>query len=153
LNIVSVDLDSRSLVISRNSHCPTLLHKPSWGPAEDAYGWRILDEPSEAIGIHARTKPVITELPLDANITVIVFTDGVWTAGRQYGDRLDIQSVVERLMEQGHSEPAALADCILAQAISLDRERPADDMSLVVVGIRPRGHEDQVRRMRVSFPI
>ena len=57
LNILSVDLVTRTIVVSRNSHCPVLIVQ---GPEGELH---LLDEPSEAIGIHSRTRPVITELP------------------------------------------------------------------------------------------
>jgi hypothetical protein len=37
--------------------------------------------------------------------------------------------------------------------MDLDRGRPADDMTLVVLGIRPAEQGDQVRRLTVSFPV
>lgn len=153
LDIVSVDLDTQTLVISRNSHCPVLLINPAWVSAECPAGLRMLDEPSEAIGIHARTKPVITELPLLASTTVIVFTDGVWTAGERYDQRLDVVATALRLMQEGYNRPQALADQLLAEAIARDHGRPADDMSLLVLALLPRAQEDDVRRLAVSVPL
>jgi serine phosphatase RsbU (regulator of sigma subunit) len=153
LNIVSVDMDTRTLVISRNSHCPVLAHNPAWSSPEMPGGWRVLDEPSEAIGIYARTRPAITELPLQLGTTIIVFTDGVWTAGERYGQTIDLQATMTRLMTGSCQQPQRLADCLLAEAIALDRGRPNDDMSLLILGIRPAEQDDQVRRMVVSLPL
>lgn len=153
LDIVSVDLDSQTLVISRNSHCPVILINPVWASDETPGGLRCLDEPSEAIGIHARTKPSITELPLEPNTTVVVFTDGVWTAGERYGRRFDVVEAVQRLISQGHRHPQALADRLLAEAFALDQGRPVDDMSLMVLAVLPREYDDAVRRLAVSFPV
>lgn len=83
LNIVSVDLLSQTLVISRNNHCPVLLYNLNWVGQATPDGWLFLNEPSEAIGVHPRTKPVIHEMPLEPGTTVLVFTDGVWTAGER----------------------------------------------------------------------
>jgi serine phosphatase RsbU (regulator of sigma subunit) len=69
LSIVSVDLVTNTLVISRNARCPVLLR------INDALRW--LDEPAEAVGIYRHTKPSITELALTPLTTVIVFTDGI----------------------------------------------------------------------------
>ncbi len=153
LDIVSVDLDTQTLVISRNSHCPVLLFNPAWVSADCPNGMRMLDEPSEAIGIHTRTKPVITELPLLANTTVIVFTDGVWTAGERYGQRFDVAAAALRLMREGCRHPQALADRLLAESIALDQGRPADDMSLLVLALLPRESDDDVRRLSVTVPL
>lgn len=152
LNIVSVDLGSNSLVISRNSHCPTLLHNPHWAGHTSPDGWLYLSDPSEAIGIHARTRPVITEMPLEADTTALVFTDGVWTAGERYGKRLSIVGRVSHWMAEDCRHPQALADRLLAEAIELDQGRPADDMSLVVLGIHPDRTGDQVRRLSARLP-
>ena len=153
LNLVSIDLDSRSLVISRNSHCPVLLFSPSWIGHTSPDGWQVLNDPSEAIGIHARTKPAMSELPLEAGITALIFTDGVWTAGERYGERLSLAGRTSQLIEAGSDQPQFLADRLLQEAMDLDRGRPADDMTLVVVGIRTDDQGDQVRRMVVSLPV
>ncbi len=71
LFIVSVDLVTRTLVVSRNARCPVLLRQ------DGTVRW--LDEASDAVGIYRYTKPSITEIPLCAETTVVVFTDGVWT--------------------------------------------------------------------------
>jgi len=83
LNIVSIDLDTRTIVVSRNSHCPVVVVRtPSDGAGREL---ELLDEPSQAIGIHARTRPVITELPIAPDLHIVVFTDGVLSAGERYG--------------------------------------------------------------------
>ncbi len=152
LNLISVDLDSRSLVISRNSHCPVLLFNPAWVGHISPDGWQVLNDPSEAIGIYARTKPVMTELALEHGTTALVFTDGLWTAGERYGQRFSVAARTSQLIQAGGDQPQFLADSLLQEAMALDQGRPADDMTLVVLGIRQDEANDQVRRMTVSFP-
>jgi hypothetical protein len=41
----------------------------------------------------------------------------------------------------------------LTHAIELDRSRPADDISVVVVSVVARQQPDDVRRLSVRFPI
>jgi hypothetical protein len=41
----------------------------------------------------------------------------------------------------------------LARAVELDRGRPADDISVVVVSVVARQQPDDVRRLSVRFPI
>src|SRR5436853_3087067 len=60
LVILTVDLASRTLVLSRNSHCPIILSRPG------EPSLTLIDDPSSPIGIYTLTKPVITEVPLEA---------------------------------------------------------------------------------------
>ncbi len=148
LNIVSVDLGTRTLVISRNSHCPVVILS---GPER---ALQLLDEPSQAIGTQPRTRPVITELPIHPDLHVIVFTDGVWSAGERHGQRLDVPAFARERLESSDEVCAdALADALLARAVELDHGRPQDDISVVVVSVVPRRQADDVRRMSVRFPI
>ncbi|MBM4464022.1 MAG: serine/threonine-protein phosphatase [Chloroflexi bacterium] len=145
LNIVSVDLVTRTLVISRNSHCPVII--------ADQHGTWALNEPSQPIGIYPGTKPVITELPIAPHTWLVVFTDGVLAAGQRYGERLDMVQLVSDFLAGGERAAQAMADDILERAVELDRGRPSDDISVLVIAIVPRLREDSVRRMTVSFPI
>lgn len=137
LQIVSVDLESRSLVISRNSHCPAFV--VTQGQLQ------VLDAPSQPIGIYAYTKPVIVELPLAPETYVVVFTDG-----------LRVSEEMARLVERGaqeHKPAPVLADEILESALEADGRRPADDISVLVVAVLPRQIPDGVRRLSVSLPV
>jgi serine phosphatase RsbU (regulator of sigma subunit) len=145
LNIVSVDLVTKTLVISRNSHCPVIV--------ADRDGVRALDAPSRPVGIYPGTKPVIAELALAPHTWVVVFTDGVLAAGERYGERLDVVQFVSDFLADGKQEAQAMADAILERAVSLDQGRPLDDISVLVIAIVPGTREDNVRRMTVSFPI
>lgn len=145
LSIVSLDLATRTIVISRNSHCPVFIRSPE--------GLHVWDEPSEPIGIHAGVKPVITELPIAPNIWVIVFTDGVLEAGQRFGASFDIVSWVTAHPVQGEETAASLADAMLARAVELDRNRPQDDMSVLVLALVPLRATDQTRRLSVRFPV
>jgi len=149
LNIVSVDLATRSVVVSRNSHCPVII-------IDAQHQAHLLAEPSEPIGIHARTRPVINELPLALGSTLLVFTDGVLTAGERYGEHLDVSAFAcehLRLSPAPESAARGLADAILGQAVTLDRGRPADDVSVVVLAVVQQRQTDGVRRLTVRFPI
>jgi hypothetical protein len=55
----------------------------------------------------------------------------------------------------GSEEASArsLADALLRRAVELDRGRPGDDISVVVLAVTPRQQPDDVRRMSVRFPI
>jgi len=145
LNIVSVDLVTKTVVISRNSHCPVIV--------ADHHGVRTLDAPSQPVGIYPGTKPVITELPIAPHTWLVVFTDGALAAGQRYRERLDTVQLVSDFLANGKRDAQAMADAILERAVELDRGRPSDDISVLVIAIEPRMREDNVRRMTVSFPI
>jgi serine phosphatase RsbU (regulator of sigma subunit) len=192
LDILSVDLGTRTIVVSRNSHCPTIVvRRGGSGPRcgettaggdgprfreDDAGGettacgeheFQLLEEPSEAIGIHPRTRPVIVELPITLDLHVVTFTDGLLWAGERYGERLDALAFIREQLEGCYgaqdglanepvrSEPCArrLADALLARAVALDRGRPTDDISVVVLSVVKRSQPDEVRRLSVRFPL
>jgi serine phosphatase RsbU (regulator of sigma subunit) len=115
----------------------------------------LLDEPSEAIGVRSRTRPVITELPIEPDLHVAVFTDGVLSAGVRHGASLDASSFFHEKLQ---SCPAAncsryLADALLARAVELDRGRPQDDVTVAVISVVERQQSDDVRRLSVRFPL
>ncbi len=145
LIMVSLDLVTRTIVVSRNCHCPVLV--------ADGQGLRSLDEHSEAIGLHERTKPVITELPIAPNTWVVAFTDGVLEAGGRASVTFDVAALVRALLAQGVADAAALADAILARAMELDQQRPQDDMSVLVLSLVPAQLKDSARRLTVRFPL
>ncbi len=145
LHIVSIDLVSKTIVISRNSHCPAVVG--------DSNGIRLLNEPSTAIGVHRRMKPVIAEIPIALHTTVVVFTDGVLDAGGRDGQSFDVAAFVEMKLRDASVSAQALADAILARAVEMDSGRPADDTSALVVRVVPRADGDDARRLSVRFPI
>ena len=145
LFIVSVDLLTQSLVISRNARCPILLRQG------DTHRW--LDETSEAVGIYRNTKPAIVELPLEADMTLIVFTDGVWKAGCRSGGNIDLPALLDRVDADHGSSAQILADAILAESMRLDDNRPRDDATVLVVRVAPQAQPDPVRRLSMRFPI
>lgn len=145
LAIVSLDLETRTLVVSRNTHCPALI--------VDGTGLRVWDEPSEAIGIYERTKPIILELPVIAPTWLIVFTDGILEAGHYAGTSFALTDWITSKLRDESTAPPALADAILAEAVARDQGRPRDDMSVLVVGLLPRVSEDPARRLTVRFPL
>jgi serine phosphatase RsbU (regulator of sigma subunit) len=144
LNIISVDLVTRTVVATRNSHCPVLIN---------ANGeMQMFDEPSEAIGIRFRTKPTICEVPITPNLTVVAFTDGLLIAGERTGQKLDYIALINEYC-QSVLPAQVIADKLLATAIEREANRPSDDISLLVVATRETAEGDLTRRMSVSFPV
>jgi len=144
LNIVSVDLDTGTLVLSRNNPCPTILVAPE-GEI------RLLDEPSHPIGIHPRTKPLITEVDLRPGITVVVYTDGLSHAGEHRSGPMDLPAAVAEMVAAGWSA-RRMADGLLERALALESGRPRDDISVLVLQVQAK-EGGQVRCLSVRVPI
>jgi serine phosphatase RsbU (regulator of sigma subunit) len=144
LQIVSVDLISNTLVISRNTQCPVLVARHAQ--------LEILDTPSQAIGIYPNTKPVIAELPLEPDLYVVAFSDGASSAGRRQGRVVDLGATVRQTLQTPVSAQA-LADAVLHSALQADAYRPEDDISVLVVAVLRAIIPYGVRRLSVSFPL
>jgi hypothetical protein len=145
LNIVSIDLASKTLVLSRNNHCPTIVITP-----DD--GFQLLDEPSESIGVRRGTKPQITEIPLTIGTVIVIYTDGLKTAGARSSHVFDVPAAVRELIPENNITAQQLADSLLGQALALDEGRPHDDISLLVLRILDRTGDD-VRRLALRIPL
>jgi serine phosphatase RsbU (regulator of sigma subunit) len=144
LNIVSVDLESRTLVLSRNNHCPTIVSLNG--------ELKLYDEPSQPVGVVRGTKPVIHELPLAPETTVVIFTDGLTSAGERKGQPLNVPELVHELIGQ-KLNAQDLAQALLQRALRADEQRPADDISILVLTISAFDRSDDVRWLTVSMPL
>ena len=144
LNILSVDLSSETVVLTRNNEVPMYV----------ARGETIerIEETSKSIGMTRNIKPVITEIPIQPGLTIVIYTDGLVYAGERHGTPMDVGTTLRGLLEDSDPSPQVVADALLAQAMQLDDHRPADDMSVVVMRVMPRDG-DNVRRMTVRLPI
>jgi serine phosphatase RsbU (regulator of sigma subunit) len=145
LNIVSLDLRSQTIVLSRNSHCPVFIF--------DSDGLRILDAPSVPVGVYRDTKPVISEVPMRAGTYVIVFTDGVLSAGERTGESLDLSELILNSLKGARRPAQYLADRILGSVLEMEQGRPADDSSVLVVAISEEDPADHIRRLTIRFPM
>lgn len=154
LTIISVDLETRTIVISRNSQCPVLIRHPSEANPSIA-AWTALDAPAEAVGVRSRVKPVINEWPLTAGQVFVTFTDGVLHSGVRHGTPLDIRAVLASLNIDCLAAAQDMADGLLDAAVAADEHRPGDDVSVVVMRVFDCLVEDPlgIRRMMVSFPL
>ncbi|HSB65723.1 MAG TPA: PP2C family protein-serine/threonine phosphatase [Anaerolineales bacterium] len=143
LNIVSIDLQTGTMVVTRNNPLPVYIASHNEICA--------FDDECNPIGLYRDTRPLISEMPLEAGLTVLLFTDGMVHAGSRTGESLDIATFLEAHVEDEFN-PQEIADDMLKDAIHLDRGRPVDDISVVVIQVS--GHEgDAVRRMTVRLPI
>jgi serine phosphatase RsbU (regulator of sigma subunit) len=144
LNILSIDLQSQTLVITRNNPAPVILVRS--GKIES------LNQPSSSVGTRLGIRPEITEIDLERGLVAIAFTDGLVHAGDRAGQKLDILACVEQLIQEGDPHPSHWADYLLEQAMTLDQGRPVDDISVVVIATLEKTG-DSSRRLMACMPL
>ena len=144
LNILSADLQSGTLVITRNNPAPVVISYDNQ--------IKMLSEESDSVGLRRDTRPMISEIPLDPGLTVVVFTDGLIHAGSSFGESMDICTCVQAELEAESPSPKKIADSLINHALKLDRGRPRDDISVVVLRVTTVG-SDMIRRMTVQLPV
>jgi serine phosphatase RsbU (regulator of sigma subunit) len=144
LNILSVDMQTKTLVITRNSTLPTIIS------TQDHVN--LLDEESSPIGIYRDTRPVISEIPLEIGLSAVIYTDGLVHAGSRSGEKIDLIDYLEPILESEDPSAQWIADSLLSCALQLDEGRPVDDISVVVLRVYHHSG-DEVRRMTVRLPI
>jgi serine phosphatase RsbU (regulator of sigma subunit) len=144
LNILSVDLQTSTLVITRNNPAPVLL-----AHGDDI---RSLNEESTPIGFYRDTRPIITEQPLEVGLTAVAYTDGLVHAGSRSGDCMEVSTCLQAFLDEGDPLPQVIADSLLEHAMKLDQGRPVDDISIIVLRVVAY-QGDPVRRMTVRLPL
>lgn len=144
LNVLSVDLQTGTIVVTRNNPTPVFISRD--------FTVECISDESVSIGTSRNIRPSITEFPLESGITIVIYTDGVRYAGDRTGQPFDICTLLQAMLEDQEPTAQLIADTILAQAIRLDSNRPNDDMSVVVLRSVP-DETDQIRRMSVHLPV
>jgi len=132
LNVISADLQSNTIIVSRNNAVPFFL---------------IEDEQVDCL---SSTSEPIGELPIKPGMAIIVFSDGVFHAGQDNPQNPNICTIIEAFIEEQEPTEKEIADFLLNRAIRLDDGRPNDDMSIIVMLVSPRS-TDHIRRMSVSM--
>jgi len=144
LNIASLDLSSGTIVLTRNNPAPMYVCR---GERID-----ILEEDSIPLGTSRNVRPLISEIAIEPGLIVVIYTDGLVHAGKRRGMPMDVGATLRSVLEDQDPTPQMLADSLLAQAVSLDENRPADDISVLVLKVTTRVG-DNVRRMSVRLPL
>jgi serine phosphatase RsbU (regulator of sigma subunit) len=144
LNIASLDLSSGTIVLTRNNPAPVFICR---GEQIDC-----LEEESIPLGASRNVRPLITELPIEPGLIIVIYTDGLVHAGKRRGQPMDVGATLGSLLEEQDPTPQELADTLLSEAVSLDENRPADDISVLVVKVTA-WTGDNVRRMSVRLPL
>ncbi len=99
LNVLSVDLQTSTLVITRNNPSPVYL----------AHAAEIdtLSGESCSIGTSRNIRPSISEIPLENSLSVVMYTDGLTQAGERYGKSFDVCTTLEGLLEDQNPSSGA----------------------------------------------
>lgn len=142
LDLLSIDLRTRTTVITRNSESPMLVSLA--GETE------ILPARSGPIGRYRWTKPSVRELPMQPGLEVLLFTDGIWHSGRRTNqDPVDLAAFGQQYFDRGI--PAqSLANLLLEFVIARDGGKPNDDMAVVALSLRESTAERPIRRMSME---
>ncbi len=143
LNILSVDLISNSVVVSRNNPAPVLVRQAGL--------LHRLERHAEALGTKLNIRPAIDEFPLAVGLTILMFTDGITNAGARTGRSIDIPALFDSLLAQNLGAQQ-ISDAILQAAVDLDEGRPVDDISVAVLQVCEFDGTD-IRRVSVRLPL
>lgn len=144
LEILSVDLVSKTVVSSRNSNTPLLLGHG------DAFELR--PSLSTPIGIRRHTKPTIEQFAAEPGLRVLIFSDGIIFAGERHKRTLDPLAFATAHLG-GDLTAQQMADRLLTAALAADDGRHNDDMTVVALILHPRGGYPPVQRIAVILPL
>lgn len=145
LDILSVDLRSETVVITRNAETPMLVR--------DENGYASVPGGSGPIGRYHMTRPSVTQVPLASGLCIVLTTDGVTGSGRRAG-RGELDLTAFAAAELAGDVPAeTIADRVLAAAIERDGQRPADDMTVVALALRHHAEPTLIRRLSARIPL
>jgi serine phosphatase RsbU (regulator of sigma subunit) len=144
LEILSVDLVTKTVVSSRNSHTPLLLWQNGC--------YELRRSESSAIGPRRHTRPAVNEFVAEPGLRVAIFSDGVISAGERQGCLFDPLAFANASLT-GDLTAQEMADAILAAALAADQGRANDDMSVVTLALGPRREYPHIRRMSVILPL
>ncbi|MDX1614970.1 MAG: SpoIIE family protein phosphatase [Candidatus Promineifilaceae bacterium] len=146
LNILSMDIQTKTFVISRNNPAPVIVYT-----AEQ--GLYALDEPVSVVGFHRNVKPSITEVPVALGTLIVVFTDGLSHAGSLSGaPALNPLAIVRTLISASSCSPQQVVDTLLGRALQLEQGRPRDDISVIAMAV-VESEGQQIRRLSGQVPL
>ncbi|HEV2073272.1 MAG TPA: PP2C family protein-serine/threonine phosphatase [Thermomicrobiales bacterium] len=144
-DLLSVDMQTKSIVVSRNAESPMLIC--------DDGGHRVVPVDSGPMGRYQWTKPTVVELPMKAGMSVALFTDGIPHSGRRAMlPPIDFDALAEATM-RGGGPASDVAEAILQKAIERDQGRPGDDMAVIALSIVEQEPDMLIRRMSAQFPM
>jgi serine phosphatase RsbU (regulator of sigma subunit) len=144
LDILSVDLKTGTVVITRNSETAC------YARTDD--GSELSAGAERPLGIHPRTRPWAAEIAIGPGVRVILVSDGITNSGRRVGlPPLDLATISTTASPEASA--AEIANLVLGEAITRDRDKPAEDLSVVALTLPEHDQTTLVRRMGVEVPL
>lgn len=144
LIILSVELDSQTLLVTRCGNSPVFVRYPAGDVLE-------LDADAPPLGFYRHTRPLVEHIQLVPGLLAVACTDGLVHAGGQSDAALDISEAIEGLWQRTPSAKL-IADGLLEQALAADGGRASDDTSIVALHVQS-GPPEGPRRMTVEMPV
>jgi serine phosphatase RsbU (regulator of sigma subunit) len=145
LDILSVDLKTGSVVVTRNAETPMTfrIHNE----------WQSSPATSGPIGLYHFTRPSVTHLTPEAGLVVILVTDGVPRAGqRSNNEAFDIADYARSSIEPEMGADV-IARAVLSEAVARDQGRPRDDQTVTVLRLDEHVETPLVRQLSVYVPL
>lgn len=146
LTVLSAEVETETVIISRNSNCPVIL----WTEEYEM----VYDEAVGPIGVNRHMKPLMYQVPFSPGMMVVSYTDGVQAAGKKRGGAtVEFEKIMKIIRAHRAEEAASLAQCILEYALDLDHAQAGDDMTVVVMGlVGERAPGPKIQQWTASYP-
>jgi serine phosphatase RsbU (regulator of sigma subunit) len=139
LDLLSIDLKSKSIVMTRNAESPLVVFQES--------AVMVLPAGSGPIGRYQWTRPAVTQIPMASGLEIVLFTDGIPHSGRrQQRPPLDFDAWGREHLGSG-ARAQALADAMLDTAMTRDDGKANDDMAVVALTLRQSEAGVAIRRL------
>ncbi len=132
LNIASIDLQSRTIVLTRNNPAPIFVCR----------GERIdcLAEESIPLGTSRNLRPLITEVAVEPGVIIVIYTDGITHSGKRRGTPMDVEETIRSVLEDQDPGPQAVGPFAACTGSTPSTKiPPANDISVVVLKNTARG--------------
>lgn len=143
LNLLSCDLESDTIILTKNNTIPIIITRNGHGEVLSCENYQGEMNP---------LTPSIYQFQIESDLTIIMFSDGVASAGDESNHKVDWCTLLESLSEEQRPSVQELADFVLNQAIGKDYGEPHDDMTVVAIQVSPANSQG-VRRISVVLPM
>lgn len=144
LGMVSVDLPAGEVVVTHQGG--------TLGVVRRSAGIALLRSESPPLGRYRMSRPEIWTWPIEPDLLIMITSDGISTSGQRLGrSPFDLCQHLAAVPEDCSARQ--IADELLAEAVSRDDGKPADDCTVGVVRIGPPSVGVGIRTMTVSAPV